>query len=162
MDISALIDFRRILRKLEREIELQTRFGGQCCGVTLAQCHLLMELGLLGSTNLGALAQELQLDKSTLSRTVDGLVKLGLVQRDIADDDRRFADLSLTEAGASYYAAISDTCNGFYLQVFDRLPQERHTEIIEALSLFVQAIMKVREAGLTVCCQPPDEKEVVS
>jgi DNA-binding MarR family transcriptional regulator len=159
MEIASLIDFRRILRKLEREIELQTRFGGQCCGITLAQCHLLMELGLADTSNLGALAQVMQLDKSTLSRTVDGLVKLGLVNRDIASDDRRFAEISLTQTGIRTYRAINDTCNGFYLQVFGRLPQDKHNEIIEALSLFVEAVIHEREAGIAVCCQPPDQKE---
>lgn len=162
MENTSLTDFRRILRKLEREIELQTRFGGQCCGVTLAQCHLLMELGLTGTTNLVALAQELQLDKSTLSRTVDGLVKLGLVQRDTANGDRRFNEISLTPAGVRYYAAINDTCNGFYSQVFERLPQNRHKEIIAALSQFVEAVITVRSAGISVCCQVPEHTEVAS
>ena len=43
MDIIQIEFFRGILRLLEREIGFQTDSESVCCGVTLSQCHVMME-----------------------------------------------------------------------------------------------------------------------
>lgn len=157
-----LEQLRKGLRKLEREIEIQIKDNGSCCGITLSQCHVLMELGGLTKTSLTALATLLQVDKSTLSRTIDAMVNSGLVERIIDADDRRYMELSLTPSGRSSFHSVNRVCNIFYEKVFSLLPAERHEEIIRDLLLFTDAMIKARKELGDGCCQLPGVNEEAS
>ncbi len=98
MDQKYIQQFREIIRIFEREIFLQNT--ASCCnGVSLSQCHTLLEIEKNNKISVSELAQNMQLDKSTVSRTVDGLVKMDMVDRVIPDENRRKAILNLTEEG---------------------------------------------------------------
>ena len=100
--------FRDILRKFEREILFQNTES--CCdGITLAQCHTLIEIENKGKISVTELAKHLSLDKSTVSRTVDGLVNAGFVDRNIPSDNRRMALVSLTGSGKKTCEVINTT-----------------------------------------------------
>jgi len=87
VEIKEIRHFRRILRRFERLTNAQIK---NCCsGVTLAQCLVLLEVEEQDRPTMGQLASQLRLDNSTLSRTVDGLVGNGMVER-----LRRWADES--------------------------------------------------------------------
>ena len=96
-------EFRRDLRVLEREAVRHLEGETSCCGVTLGQCHAILELSFSDSS-LTALAAALDLDTSTQSRTVDGLVKAGWVERTQDAGDRRAVRLALTAAGRAKVA----------------------------------------------------------
>ena len=145
MRAEALQRFRQILRQLEREVEHQLKADKACCGITLAQCHVLMELGAMGSTSISGLADRLKLDKSTLSRTVDRMVKMDLVKRSTAEADRRFMEVGLSSAGRSFFETLNHTCNDFYYQVFDRIPREKHEQVLESTRLLVEAMASAHE-----------------
>jgi DNA-binding MarR family transcriptional regulator len=67
--------FRQILRDFGREINLQN--SASCCrGISVAQCHTLLEIEKHREISVTDLARNLSLDKSTVSRTVDGLVNI--------------------------------------------------------------------------------------
>ena len=78
MKTSQIRHFRSILRRLERITNTQLR--NCCAGVTLAQCLVLLEIDECGQLTMSRLATGLRLDNSTLSRTIDGLVRRGLVE----------------------------------------------------------------------------------
>ena len=105
---TVLTSFRRQLRVLEREVIRELEAQTDCCGVTLAQCHVLLELAD-SILSLSGLSELLSLDRSTLSRTVDGLVKAGLVERSDDPSDRRTLRLVLTPAGTAKVAYIDET-----------------------------------------------------
>ncbi len=162
MDVQTVQGFRRKIRRIEREVQQQLKDGSTCCGVSLTQCHALMELGLAGAMTIVDLAMILKLDKSTLSRTIDGLVQIGLVDRTIRPDDRRYMQIQLTGQGRKVFDAINTGCNQLYLKVFDCIPSEKHEAVIESLELFADAIGKVREdeSAVTDCfCFTTDGKE---
>ena len=97
MNEKRIRSFRRNLRRFERLNQLT---NAVCCkGITLAQCHVLLEIEALVETTTKQLAENLKLDKSTLSRTVDGLKKLSLVKRGAHAHDRRFTVIRLTKNG---------------------------------------------------------------
>ena len=103
MDKGYLRKFREILRLFDRELFFQN--VSSCCGgVTLAQCHTLLEIENNEKITVTELAGNLLLDKSTTSRTVEGLVRSGFVERNIPSDNRRITTLNLTVTG-------KDTCD---------------------------------------------------
>src|SRR4030043_187102 len=81
MDIEKIRFLRQKLRVLEREMNDPFGRDAGCCGLTLAQCHTLLEVGYRGEVSLVDLASSFGLDTSTLSRMIQGLVVLGLVGR---------------------------------------------------------------------------------
>ena len=64
-----------------------------------ATIGLLLHLSRNGATQVGCLAQHLRVDTSVASRHVSALVDAGLVERTVADDDRRGRSVGLTDAG---------------------------------------------------------------
>ena len=69
--------FRADLRVLEREVVLSLSSDTGCCGVSVAQCHLLLETEARGRTNVTELAAATVLDKSTLEPDGGRAVPLG-------------------------------------------------------------------------------------
>jgi DNA-binding MarR family transcriptional regulator len=144
----------RAFRRLARRFHRQT--GGllpdrPCCGgITVPQCHVLLELDEMGGATLQALSDALCLDKSTASRTVHALVARGLVKRAANEEDRRCLALTLSPAGVRAAAAIDALGDGNARRVFDAIPRERHAAVVECLRLLV-------EAGDRVECEGCDE-----
>lgn len=140
MRFSKVRSFRRVLREFERALNQALEENNCCCGLTLAQCHPLLEIDMRGRTTIGQLAQSLRLDKSTLSRTVDGLVSKGLVSRTPNPDDRRSTLLTLTNQGKRICAAINDKNDAHYQSVFRRIPSKEHDKVMEYFGLLVKAM----------------------
>jgi DNA-binding MarR family transcriptional regulator len=136
-DDSILIPFRRQLRVLEREVIRELEAQTSCCGVTVAQCHVLLELA--GATlSLSGLAGALGLDPSTLSRTVDSLVKAGLVERTEDPSDRRSLRLVLTPAGEGKVRYIDETCNRTYAHLLAGMTAEDREHVVRGVALMAE------------------------
>ena len=132
-------EFRRFLRRFERVTSSQLR---NCCAqVTLPQCLVLLEVDEEERLTVGQLASRLRLDNSTLSRTIDNLVRAGLLDRSRDDGDRRIVWIRLTEAGAATCAAIHDQNDAIYRGVFDRIPRSRRDAVIRNFGVLVQAFL---------------------
>lgn len=106
--------FRETMRTFGREIFYQN--NASCCnGISLAQCHTLLEIEKNSEISISELAKNLSLDKSTVSRTVEGLVNISLVNRIIPKENRRKAILNLTENGNKVCKTINYT-NDTYIE----------------------------------------------
>lgn len=130
-------EFRRLLRRFEQQTQTQ---ANNCCGISVPQCQALLEIEYLRNSSLKRISESLRLDTSTLSRTVDSLVKLDLVQRTPNSEDRRYLVLSLTEKGQKTCDEINGASDLYYQRVFQAIPKERRKEILEAFELFVGAM----------------------
>jgi len=132
MDKGFLEKFREILRLFDRELFFQN-VSSCCSGVTMAQCHTLLEIENNENITVTELADKLMLDKSTVSRTVESLVKSAYVDRNIPAENRRITTLNLTRAG-------KDTCNDIKWNnekfLDDSLAQLTENEKKELLRLF--------------------------
>jgi DNA-binding MarR family transcriptional regulator len=138
--------FRGQLRQLERQIELNLANQTDCCGVTVAQCHVLLEVEASGEAAIGTLADSLELDASTLSRTVDGLVRAGLIERREDPENRRRQLVRLTPAGREKADFINGSCDSFYRDLLRRLPEGQANAVLSALPLLVEAFRTERIA----------------
>jgi DNA-binding MarR family transcriptional regulator len=154
MDIERIRLLREKLRQVEREVNDPFRSDGGCCGLSLAQCHTLLEVGNAGQVSLVDLASILSLDTSTLSRTIQGLVMLGLVNRTTSDKDRRYVSISLTEAGREVYDKIEATFNDYFAQVIELIPAEKREAAIDGVAAFADALRSRNHAPS--CCAGGD------
>lgn len=147
--------FRSILRILERELGFQSDSESQCCGMSLTQCHVLMELANKETANIKELSELFGLDKSSLSRVVDKMVEAGYLNRTEKKDDRRFLSISLTEKGSRKAEEIYTGCNLYFEKLFKLIPENKHLSVIESLTLLTSAMNGLRNetgSGSDNCC----------
>ena len=147
--------FRGTLRRFTRLLDAQLK---TCCArVTLAQCLVLLEVEEVERPTVGLLATNLRLDNSTLSRTLDGLEKRGLVERQRDDRDRRVVTLRLTPAGAVECRAIHAENDAICRDVFTRIPAAEHDTVVRSFEVLVQAYLdSEEEAPAESRCAMPD------
>ncbi len=121
MDHKGITEFREVLRVFERELDRQNN-SSCCCGVSLSQCHVLMELAKTDNISLNQLAQQLSVDKSAASRTVETLVAKEFVRRSIPREDRRTTMLGLTKTGTQVCRQINDGNDEYYDKALQAIP----------------------------------------
>ena len=137
MEIRDIRRYRRALRQFQSLAGMQ--FRNHCCGVTLAQCQVLLEIDECSHLTMGQLALNLKLDVSTLSRAVDGLVDKKLVARLKDDSDRRLVWIRLTDDGASICQEIHESNDACCIRIFENIPPSQRDAVIQNLEILIQA-----------------------
>ncbi len=132
-------NLRELLRILIRNLDVLEKGESSCCGITVAQCHAIVEIGRVGEISLNTLADLLVLDKSTMSRTINNLVDSGLVIREIHAEDRRYVSIRLTEDGRKAFEDVETSMKQYYENIFRSIPEKKRGQVIESLELVVRA-----------------------
>jgi len=73
---------------------------------------------------VGELASNLSLDKSTVSSTIEGLVKVGLVDRSIPANNRRSVCIKLTQQGMLTCHQINNENDTYFERALSPLKDE--------------------------------------
>jgi DNA-binding MarR family transcriptional regulator len=139
VNTSEIRRFRSYLRQFERVTHLHLKTC--CAGVTLAQCLVLLEVEEHGRPTVGQLASRLRLDDSTLSRTIEGLVKKGLLKRQRDTADRRVVWTRLTPEGKAVCRSIHKDNDAWCRRVFRNVPSSKRATVIRNFEIVVQAFV---------------------
>jgi DNA-binding MarR family transcriptional regulator len=131
---------RETMRLVVRRLGLLERGEASCCGITMAQCHVIVELGRTERMSLNDLAELLKLDKSTVSRSVDNLVSMGLVRRETDAADRRYVTLALSEKGGRVFADLEKRMETYFADIVAYLPADKREQVLDSLVLLAEAI----------------------
>ncbi len=153
-----LREFRRSLRLLEREFEIALSAETQCCDVSLPQCHAMIELDLSGEISLSDLAERLELDKSTLSRTVESLVNEEFAVRNTDAADRRAVKITLSDKGREKVVMINSLCDKYYDELMTGIPQKERKEVIDSVGILAEAMKRFRTRTLCCGCKRGDDE----
>lgn len=140
MDSQTVQQFRKTMRILERKLSELLKNDPVCCGVTMAQCHVLLATEEKGQTSITELSAELELDKSTLSRTIDGLVAIGLVSRETDVRSRRSQRICLTSQGEKVVTCINEQWNGYCESLFGLIPEAKHATVTEGMAVLANIL----------------------
>ena len=150
MDISTIRKFRENIRHIERELNIQD--NTTCCeGVTIAQCHTLLELQSHGSINLNDLSEKLYLDKSTVSRTVDSLVRNGTANRIIPAENRRKVMISLTEKGTGICEKINRESDAYFAAILESIPAVDLPVFLRSFEIMVRKMIQCNQESEKTC-----------
>lgn len=128
--------FRESTRRLEMNLAGINRADCCCCGISDAQCFVLVEIGRKANISVKELAEKLRLDKSGISRTVEDLVQKGFVERKPSIEDRRYVVLNLTDKGAERFNKIESDMDKTFKVIMDRIPEGKRNQVIESLQLY--------------------------
>lgn len=136
---------RQKLEQLEPVMSWRMKEEVVCCGITIAQRQVLTELSHASEMCLAQLANKLGLDSSTLSRTTNRMVEAELVDRVINACDRRYVSLVLTDKGKKVLSEMDYKCNDYYSHILDLIPREKQNQVIDSISLLLDAITAYKE-----------------
>lgn len=156
MEIKEIRLFCKAVRQLQRDLGWQWKSDAACCGVTTAQCHALLEVADKGEVSLAGLAESLGLDRSTLSRTVDGMVEEALLERRTNPGDRRYITITLAERGRAVCKEINSTFDAYFHTVFEFIPPAQRRQVLKSFVLMADA---VRQAAGAQCCNKEETKQ---
>ncbi len=131
---------RELLRVLLRNVGVLEKSDASCCGVTLTQCHAIVEIGRNEKISLVDLAEMLGVDKSTISRTVNNLVEADMVVRDLDAENRRYVIIQLTENGKNIFQNIEQSMESYYKSIFGSIPEGKRSQVLEGLQLLTDAV----------------------
>jgi DNA-binding MarR family transcriptional regulator len=138
--ISGYQELRALIRILERNFGLLDKCETSCSGLTFAKCHAIVEIGRSKTISLIELAEKLNLDNSTMSRTVNNLVNKNLAERELNTKDRRYIKIKLTENGLKIFENIEVSMAIYFQKVTQSIPKDKVKQVIESLKLLINAI----------------------
>lgn len=133
-------NLRELIRVLVRNLGILEKGDASCCGVSIAQCHAIVEIGRAEKIALIDLAELLGLDKSTMSRTINNLVEAGLAVRELDAEDRRYVTIQLTDSGQKVFQSTEESMGQYYKGIFGSIPEEKRSQVLESLQLLTDAV----------------------
>ena len=90
------------------------------------------------------LAEQLYLERSTVSRLVDSLVKEGFVERQINEHNRREILVFLTNQGYHATQEVRNQSIAFFRGILESLSEEERQSILQGLHKFTSALAETR------------------
>ena len=138
----------RQLRHYSRQaVRLLGMLDKQCGDVALTpvQAHALGEIQLQPLT-INQLAQQLGVDKSNASRTITGLIKLGLVESIENPKDKRSQLVVLTIQGQQALSQLDQQQNSFFEQLLTQLDDCEQEQLKLGLETYLKGLTKVCQA----------------
>ena len=137
-----------LVNDLIRSLGLLQKEGARCCEITPAQSHIIYEIGRHPEITVNDLAHKLGLEKSTISRHVQGLIESGVVKSLHSIEDKRYLNLNLTEQGLAINQSITNSLAVYMEDIFNQISEEMRDQVAESLNLLLKAISKSPE-----CCR---------
>jgi DNA-binding MarR family transcriptional regulator len=130
----------RALTALVKQYQFRDRNDICCHGISVSQCYALEALGEHGTLTMQALAEQLQLAVSTVTRLIDQLVDKRLVQRHTTARDRRVCCVSLTADGDDLLQTIHAELIAREQAILQRLPEDTRPHVIWAIEELSRAV----------------------
>lgn len=143
------MDKVKIFREYTRQLEIQlgniNKTDCCCCNVTTSQCFVIVEVGRHPGISVKELSTILHMDKSSVSRIVDELVRKEYIERKSSEVDRRWVVLNLLPKGQQHFEKIENDMDLKFKEIFHQIPEEKQDQVIEALQLYIAACDRLEE-----------------
>jgi MarR family transcriptional regulator, organic hydroperoxide resistance regulator len=116
------------------------------CGfaLSLSQVFALQELEK-ATLSVSELAEKLRLERSSVSRLVDILVKENFVHRELNVKNRREVQLLLTDKGKGTITKVSDQSITFYQSFLKDVSENEQQQILNSFKKFNSCLSNVKE-----------------
>jgi DNA-binding MarR family transcriptional regulator len=142
-----------LLREVARLYTRAQRAVAECCRTGSTQCHLLVELGRSGPLPLSELGARLSLEKSWVSRAVDGLVERGWATKEPNPLDARSWLVTLTADGEDRVRELNATLDNHACRVLEHLGERERATVEKSLLILLKALRE--DIDIASCCPLP-------
>lgn len=107
---------------------------------SLIQC--LQHIYLHGPSSIRRIATGLSITFPAASQLVERLVRKGLVTREEGKEDRRFANVNLTDEGRSAVMEARASRSKWLRDILDKMPEERREALVDNLEEFIRIALE--------------------
>lgn len=142
-----------LLREVARLYTRAQRVVAECCRTGTTQCQLLVELGRSGPLPLSELGARLNLEKSWVSRAVDGLVERGWATKEPNPLDARSWLVTLTADGDDRVLELNATLDNHAARVLEHLSERDRASVEKSLLILLKALRE--DVDIPSCCPAP-------
>ncbi|MGQ4810044.1 hypothetical protein NKDENANG_03489 [Candidatus Entotheonellaceae bacterium PAL068K] len=139
------------LGHLVKKYQFRDRNDICCHGISVSQCYTLEALGAHNTLTMQALAKQVHLAVSTVTRVVHSLVEKGLVERRTGARDRRVCQVTLTPEGVDLLNTIQEDLLAREQALLERIPAASRQHVIGVIEELSRAVDQWRDA---VSCAP--------
>ena len=133
-ELEALNAFRRIVQALR----IAAQRAQNAAGTSAAQLYVLTHLSSAPASSINDLAGRTLTDRSSVGAVVERLVRRGLVERSRSQEDRRRAEIRLTDAGRKALRAAPPAPTSLLLGGLGRMDDVALEELTAALRQLVE------------------------
>jgi DNA-binding MarR family transcriptional regulator len=110
-------------------------------GLTFPKWVAMASLRRFGECSMTRLAKLSASDRTTLTRSVDGLIREGLVVRETSTEDRRIVVVRLTPAGLDLLARIREDIRPLNQEVCSELTDEEQANMTRYLKKMLSGLI---------------------
>lgn len=141
--LNVVLETREASRRLVRELDVVKEKIG-LTGITYTQGHVLLYLESKGLLMIAELAEMLRLDKSTTSRAVTSMLRLGYLRYEKNETDKRLKPVALTPRGVTFARRIHEIANNEVTAALQLLDDDERVTVIEGMCLYARALRRSR------------------
>ncbi len=141
-DKELLAIIRRLIISL-RVFQTESIF---CEDLTFTQFSILSYVAKTGSLEMSALHTLLSVEKSTTTRLVDPLVKMGYLKKNPSTHDSRAIELQLTSKGRTIFEKVKECISDFMIDMSNSIPDNKKVDVLQSLEIFINSMER--------CCKP--------
>ena len=148
MEREDVLQLRGVVQQFIRSFGLLEQTKTPCgFSLSLSQVFALQELEKQTLT-ITELAEKLQLERSSVSRLVDALVKGGFVFRELNEKNRREVILSLTEKGTRSIQRVREQSVEFYSSILNKMSKTEQDLFLQCFKTFTESLIEVRKESV--------------
>ena len=140
MDSPIIEELNTDLRAIIQAVEIYSHATFRHTGITGPQLVVLSILGRQEKANAVDLARQVHLSMATLSGVIARLEQRGLIERARSDQDRRKADIRLTETGKDFLETSPPLLDPAFIESFVHLPAWEQQMILSTLKRLVSLL----------------------
>lgn len=145
MNREEIVELRGVVQQFIKAFGILEQAKTPCgFSLSLSQVFTLQELEKQTLT-VTELADKLQLERSSVSRLIDGLVRGDFVTRELNENNRREVILSLTEKGSRSIQKVRDQSVEFYNSILHKMAESEQAQFVESFKAFTRALLEVRQ-----------------
>ncbi len=137
-----LKDIGILLQQTSNQFQLMEREQKKMNGFTSSQTFLLTELIDTGRLSMIEVSRQMNLEKSSVSRMVDILVRDGFLEKGGDKEDKRITYITLTEKGLKEALDLRENRLDYYRRIISSLPSGHVREVMNSVEILLNAIKK--------------------
>jgi len=139
-----------LIRELVKALRFFQEDSVFCEDLTFSQFTILDYIKEKDGIGLTELREKLVVEKSTLTRLIEPLIKKGLVYKEKSKEDSRVINVFITSEGQKIHQSIWDCFGQSITRLIENIPEGERDKVYESMTLFVRSLFKCCEKDS--CC----------
>ncbi len=149
MNSQRTIELTELINVLVQEfLEIHQNLNDTYTGISKQELNIISIVGRSGSVIMREIAEQVHLAVSSVTPTVDKLVKKKLVRRERSEEDRRIVSVALTEKGQKIYQMEVESYIRLSASILQALTDQEQEHFIGYFRKVADSLKKEEDAAV--------------